>query len=75
MLPAFFSPVVALWKMWAAMFVSLPNGDPFIAVLALVLILAITMKAVQILRRQLASNTFSAEEKRLELYRRVMNIS
>jgi len=75
MLSVIFSPFVMLWKMWAGIFAPIPNGDPYVAVFALAVILLIAIKVGRMLKRRLTEGPKSLENKQLETYRRVMNLT
>jgi len=75
MLSVIFSPFVMLWKMWAGIFAPIPNGAPYVAAFALAVVLLIAVKAYRTLRRRLAESSESVENKQLETYRRVMNLT
>ena len=75
MLTTFFSPFVTLWKMWAGIFVPIPNGDPYVAAFALAIILLVAIKAYRSLQRRLNDRSETVEKKQLETYRRVMNLT
>jgi len=70
-----FSPFINMWKMWAGIFVPIPNGDPYVAVFALAVILLIAFKVVRMLKRKLTGRSETVENKQLETYRRVMNLT